>query len=199
LPELPTLAVVLRARRRKLERNFIRFEEWLIRGLNLAFKCLKCGKCCRELVIPIVLSDIELWVKSGRLDLLTYVTEREARGWARRLGLEHYFTFVMRRGGCPFYRGGLCSIYRLRPIACRLFPFAYSPLGITFHPWAERNCMGIGIGEPLNDDELREIELLAKTMLRELLALPYYSTFIKELLMEVRGPSKALPPGEADA
>ena len=39
---------------------------------NIRFSCTRCGKCC-SLEVPVVLSDIELWVKRGRYDIISNI------------------------------------------------------------------------------------------------------------------------------
>ncbi|RLF03137.1 MAG: hypothetical protein DRK00_09140 [Thermoprotei archaeon] len=150
------------------------------------FRCVRCGRCCRELEVVIVLSDVERWARAGRWSLLAYVVKRRARGWLSSLGIEYYFALKRGGRGCPFYSGGLCRIYDVRPNVCRLFPFAYSEDGLAIHPWAKRKCPGLGIGERLSAEEEEELKALARDIVKELVALPYYSTFLDELISDVK-------------
>jgi len=156
-----------------------------------AFRCLRCGACCRSLYPLILLSDIELWVREGAWHILEAVVVRGAEGSLRRLGVEKCFTFRRRGGSCYFYRGGLCSIYELRPMVCRLFPFSYAGDGISVHPWARRNCPGVRLWGGVPPPELEE---LAERVLRELVGLPYYSTFVEELLSGLPREGGGAPP-----
>ncbi len=152
----------------------------------MRFRCVRCGKCCRELEVVIVLSDVERWAKAGMWSLLAHVVRRRAKGWLASLGIEYYFALKRRYGVCPFYSGGLCRIYDVRPSVCRLFPFAYSERGLAVHPWARRNCPGLGVGDQLSAKEEEELRALARSIVRELIALPYYSTFLDELIADVK-------------
>lgn len=144
------------------------------------FRCLRCGECCRSLVPIIVLSDVETWVKGEAWHVVRAIEVTEAAGVLRKLGIESCFVLRRRNGACYFYRGGECSIYNIRPMVCRLFPFAYSEAGVVVHPWALNNCLAIRMcGAPRPADELRE---LAERIMRELLGLPFYASLVEELL-----------------
>ena len=157
---------------------------------NAAFKCLRCGACCRELAPVIVLSDVELWVRKGAWHIIGAVEEVEAGEGLRRLGLDRCFTFRRRGGSCYFYREGLCSIYELRPAVCRLFPFAYSGKGLGLHPWAREQCPGVKLSPFPSREE--ELTALAETITRELMGLPFYTGLIVELLERFSTGRKAI-------
>lgn len=152
---------------------------------GVRFKCIRCGRCCRWLEVPVVFSDVRLWLESGRTDILRNVCITSGV-LARRLGLDKYFALRRSHGGCVFFRAGLCSIYEYRPLACRLFPFAIGEPGLAIHPWAEENCPGLGVGRPLSGEEESRLAELASAILRELLDLPQYCVFLEELLRKLQ-------------
>lgn len=62
---------------------------------------------------------------------------------------------LLEDGTCPYFKSGLCSIYKHRPLACRIYPFyidQFSGLSI------DKNCNGIGCGEMEQKDIDRIIE-----------------------------------------
>jgi Fe-S-cluster containining protein len=148
----------------------------------MEFTCVRCGRCCRNLVPIVVLSDVERWLEVGAARVLENVVRVKAKGFVRRFGVEYCFALRRRGGACVFYEGGLCSIYDIRPSVCRLFPFAPSSSGLAVHPWAERNCLGVRLSAKLPPREAEELEALAERVTRELLLLPQYSALVEEVL-----------------
>jgi len=138
--------------------------------------------------VPIVLSDIELWVKLRKYSILTRVVKKEASLILRKyFSIKYYYTFERKPSGtCVFLENNKCTIYSVRPLTCRLFPFAYSEEDLELHPWALRNCRGIGKGGPFNRREVKILKLLAKKIFIELITLPFYSTFIEEIIVKAK-------------
>ena len=124
-------------------------------------------------MIPVVvLSDIEKWVSVGAEHVLRNVVKVRTEGFIRKFGIEYCFALRRKSGACAFYKGGLCSIYDVRPAVCHLFPFAPSSSGLAIHPWAERNCPGVKLSSEPPSDGVKELEDLAERVMRELLLLP---------------------------
>lgn len=148
---------------------------------NIRFKCQRCGTCCHhkrpsefDELIP---SDRlkEFWEKSN----LIYLTEEDIRNISRETGRDpSYFVdtlfeydgkivhvdesnkniildFPVMKSKldttCVFYENG-CTIYSVRPIACRLFPFRVeeqtTPDGdIILNIAGNASCPGVGKGK----------------------------------------------------
>jgi len=71
-------------------------------------------------------------------------------------------------GKCVFLKGPKCSIYRIRPIICRFYPFSLTPsvgggLRIAFDP----ACSGIGKGVARDEKFFRSLVRLASRELSE--------------------------------
>jgi Fe-S-cluster containining protein len=148
----------------------------------MEFACIKCGGCCKSLVPIVILSDIVRWIEVGAEHVLENVVKVRAEGFLKRLGVEYCFAFRRKRGRCVFYEKGLCAIYDIRPVVCQLFPFAFSSKGLTVHPWAERNCLGIKLSAMLSPSRAEKLKVLAEQVAQELLILPYCSTAVEEVL-----------------
>lgn len=121
-----------------------RKEPWW--GNGLRFGCLGCGRCCRG--------------EPGAI----WFTEREERVLAQRLSLspdEFRRRFVTSRygrlsiserpnGECSLLDGdkGCCTVYAVRPLQCRLFPFWPSLLESP-EAWEEEShrCPGMNQGK----------------------------------------------------
>ena len=84
--------------------------------------CRGCGDCCRwpgEVIFPPEsLAPIAAWFN---------LDERECaeRFFDLTEGRQHLRVVETADGSCPFLVEGRCVIYRLRPSACRIFPYGW--------------------------------------------------------------------------
>ena len=119
-------------------------EPWWSEGLK--FECLGCGRCCRG--------------EPGAI----WFTEKEEKRLASRIGLSldafrrsHVTgrygrpSIVERPNGeCCLLDGasGRCTVYAVRPLQCRLFPF-WPSLLVSPEAWMEesRRCPGMNEGK----------------------------------------------------
>jgi len=155
---------------------------------DVKFKCQRCGSCCHhkrpldfEDLIPLERLD-EFWQKSN----LIYLTAKDVRAISVKTAkraedivdtlYDYDGCYVKVEGAgeklvldlpvmkskddttCIFYRNG-CTVYSVRPIACRLFPFRVEEnalpngdiiLNISHNP----TCPGIGKGKSVDKKEL---------------------------------------------
>ncbi|MBN1232387.1 MAG: YkgJ family cysteine cluster protein [Candidatus Coatesbacteria bacterium] len=89
---------------------------------KLRFRCIQCGACCR--------------VEDG----MVYITAIDEKSIAKHLSLplfkfrrkyvttdpEYFNKKCLKNeddGNCPFFVENKCSIYEVRPLQCRSFPF----------------------------------------------------------------------------
>jgi uncharacterized protein len=155
------------------------------------FQCQRCGSCCHH-KRPLDFEDLvpmeqmkEFWQKSN----LIYLTEKDVTAISRETGkraedivdtlYDYDCCYVKIRDNgnqvildlpvmkskedttCIFYKDG-CSIYSVRPIACRLFPFRVEEetltngdilLNIDCNP----TCPGIGKGKKVDKRKLEKL------------------------------------------
>jgi hypothetical protein len=78
--------------------------------------CNKCGECCRQST-PIRMLSLEAKTIAHFLGISYKKFKQKYRLVPRGDG-----TFDMPGRPCPFLKGNLCSIYKVRPIVCRYFP-----------------------------------------------------------------------------
>jgi hypothetical protein len=158
---------------------------------DIKFQCQRCGSCCHH-KRPLDFDDLvpieqmkEFWEKSN----LIYLTEKDVTAISKKTGkkasdivdtLYDYdgcYVKIKDNGRqvildlpvmkskvdttCIFYREG-CTIYPVRPIACRLFPFRVeeetSPSGdillnISYNP----TCPGMEKGHRVNKRKLEKL------------------------------------------
>ena len=115
---------------------------------HVCFRCSRCALCC---------GDTE--AKTRQILLLRAEAERIAEEISK--GLNEFaeerneadpFVYRMRKreGKCVFLRGNLCSIYDIRPIICRFYPFKLENLGRSRYAFSYTDeCPGIGEGAHL--------------------------------------------------
>ena len=133
---------------------------WYADGLK--FTCTQCGNCCTGPAGFVWISDVEIGRLAEHLKLSPMeVVEKFCRKVGDRLSLKERRTkegnydcvFLKEQpgnassGGLPPTRRKSCSIYSVRPLQCRTWPFwrenLYSPEG-----WAHsaKRCHGMGAG-----------------------------------------------------
>jgi len=155
---------------------------------NIRFQCQRCGSCCHH-KRPLEFDDLipaeqieDFWRSSN----LIYLTEKDVHAISNRTGMRppdyvdtlydysECYVKIEDEGRrvildlpvlkskedttCVFYQEG-CSIYSVRPIACRLFPFRVEEetlengdilLNISCNP----TCPGIGMGKMVDKKKL---------------------------------------------
>jgi Fe-S-cluster containining protein len=130
---------------------------------KIRFKCEGCALCCgdtKERVRRILLLEVE--AKS-----ISQKTHRVVKDFAERLdGFEPYI-YMMRKaknGKCVFLKDDLCTIYQIRPVICRFYPFELKEDEHCKHVFAyTHECPAIGKGPYL---EKSYFEKLIKTFMK---------------------------------
>lgn len=120
--------------------------KWYAGGLR--FECTGCGNCCTG-------APGYVWVSRVEIVRIAQFMEREDEWLSpevlRRVGVKYSLT-EKTNGDCVFLqsRGGKrqCSIYEVRPLQCRTWPFWGRNLR-TPQEWADAadNCPGMNNGK----------------------------------------------------
>lgn len=116
---------------------------------HVCFACVRCALCCgdtEDRIRSILLLKIET----------DFISKRTLKGidkFAEKIeGFEPY-TYRMRKtedGKCVFLRDNSCSIYQIRPLICRFYPFQLKNLRNNRYTFTHTNeCQGIGKGHEL--------------------------------------------------
>ena len=131
---------------------------------EVGFSCQGCGECCRGednsvLVFP---QEIRRIQKATSLSWPEVAEPPEEGEWDRE-GYFHTLEWRLAKVGeaCRFYRGGVCTIYPVRPILCRTYPF-YLERGKLM----ASQCRGLG-GEIKAREAQRLAELLIARQITE--------------------------------
>jgi Fe-S-cluster containining protein len=110
---------------------------------------LRCALCCGDTEgkrRSILLLKIEA-------DRISKKTSKRIRGFADKKVDSEPYIYRMKmtdEGKCVFLRCASCSIYEIRPVICRFFPFQLKNLGKNRYLFAyTEECPGIGEGSTL--------------------------------------------------
>lgn len=138
---------------------------------EIGFSCLGCGECCRGednsvLVFP---REIRYIQKATGLSWPEVAAPPEEGEWDRK-GSFHTLEWRLTKKGqsCRFYQDGGCSVYQVRPLLCRTYPFYLDRGKLTCS-----ECRGLeGEIKPLEAERMAEL-LIARqiTELEEAIAL----------------------------
>jgi uncharacterized protein len=130
------------------------------------FECSKCGLCCgdtKEKTRRILLLKSEAKVISTETCLPKYVFTKQITG-------KTPYCYEMKKSGegkCCFLKDNQCSIYGLRPLICRFYPFELKfDLDKDQHIFDfTPECPGINKGKLMARKDFQELFLLAKERL----------------------------------
>lgn len=119
---------------------------------GLAFECIQCGRCCAGPNEGYVwISDDEIVALAAHLKM---TQEQFRKNYLRRVRGRSSLIEQPRTNDCIFLQPTAsgdrrCSVYELRPMQCRTWPFWASNLS-TPDDWADAGdrCPGINRGEP---------------------------------------------------
>jgi Fe-S-cluster containining protein len=126
--------------------------------MSLHFECTQCGNCCRNLKLPLTVSEAQAWLKDGHdvqvlCDATPWLNEPDAadqraahrrrRSFATLSGsLPTRVVAVLAAnlaGACPNLRADQsCGIYERRPLVCRIYPAEINPF-VKLDP-AKKGC-----------------------------------------------------------
>jgi Fe-S-cluster containining protein len=82
------------------------------------------------------------------VDRISNKTLLDSHEFAEEISGFKPYLYQMRKnkdGKCYFLRNNLCTIYKIRPLICRFFPFQLKNLGNNRYSFSyTKNCPGIG-------------------------------------------------------
>ena len=126
-----------------MEKKFTKKEiEYATEGKNFSFSCTKCGNCCKG-VGSIYFSDTEL---NKIYKYLGLSREKDKEILYKKLiqRKENSYHIHDINAPCFFLKNNICSIYKVRPLQCKTFPFwpsvFQSPDDLQ---WYKKECPGI--------------------------------------------------------
>jgi Fe-S-cluster containining protein len=116
------------------------------------FECVKCALCCGDTEDKV---RAILLLKSEACSIL----ERTLMGiheFAEEIQSREPYVYRMRKtenGKCIFLKENSCSIYQIRPLICRFYPFQLKSVANNEYAFTyTEECLGIGKGPQLKRD-----------------------------------------------
>jgi len=131
------------------------------------FHCIKCGLCCgdtkeRSRHVLLLLEEAEE---------IAAVTSKPVSVFASIVDGKEPYTYEMKKtknGICVFLADNLCTIYSLRPLICRFYPFELRKGESERYQFSyTRECPGIEKGRILGAQYFTKLFRLAQTRLRQ--------------------------------
>ena len=116
---------------------------------DVRFECSQCALCCRDTenkprTILLLISDAEKISRKTHKGIDKFAERKE--------GTEPY-VYLMKKtseGKCVFLKENLCTIYEMRPLICRFYPFKLDNLGNHKYVFTyTEECPNIGNGPKL--------------------------------------------------
>lgn len=104
----------------------------------LKFRCTECGNCCSDTIVPVTDEDVRRIMQGtglGAAEVATFykTTDFDDKGEGlqfvnldggrRTLGLRKRMDKENDREACKFFKDNRCSVYKDRPVTCRVWPF----------------------------------------------------------------------------
>lgn len=120
---------------------------------GIRFSCQQCGQCCVGEPGTIYVSKPEIETIASSLNL----TIKNFTAQYLYPFKDSYSIKEDNEGRCLFFDEG-CTIYTIRPLQCRTFPFWFSNMR-SEQSWQEmkRQCRGIGYGRRFTKIEILEM------------------------------------------
>lgn len=113
---------------------------------NVRFRCKRCARCCGDTEVKarnILLLDLEAEHISNK-------TMKSVSEFSDKLEGSDLYVYRMKKTGdgkCMFLDGNVCSIYRIRPLVCRFYPFELRADATSGHIFSYTDeCPSIGSG-----------------------------------------------------
>jgi len=126
------------------------------------FRCIKCGICCgntQEKIRHILLLSTEA-------EKIAAATSQPISEFAVKVEDKAPYSYEMRKtvenGKCVFLENNHCTIYSLRPLICRFYPFELKIAANRKHKFLYTDkCPGIGKGKMLSKNYFEKLFQLA--------------------------------------
>ena len=123
---------------------------------HVFFMCNRCALCCGDAGER----TRQILLLKAEINRIAEKTSRSINAFAEEIEGSDPFFYRMRKNGgkCIFLRDNLCSIYDIRPIICRFYPFKLEDLGKNRYVFSYTDeCPGIGKGPQLKREFFEEL------------------------------------------
>ena len=113
---------------------------------NTRLRCNRCGLCCRDTENKVRM----ILLLKAEADHISEMKSMDAEKFTLKIEGSEPYVYMMKKteeGKCVFLENNSCSIYNIRPLICRFYPFELKDLGddsYIFIPTQECPCIGKG-------------------------------------------------------
>jgi Fe-S-cluster containining protein len=133
---------------------------------NICFECNQCGLCCGDTEQKIR----HILLLKTEADQIATQAGMPATEFATEIFDKSPYSYEMKKsdsGQCVFLKNNQCSIYLLRPLICRFYPFQLTfdgDNGVHVFDFTYE-CPGISHGKPVSKKDFEALFLLARQRL----------------------------------
>ena len=129
---------------------------------ELRFQCTKCGLCCGDtktknrhiLLLP---AEAEQIAKATNQPTAQFTVKIEGKA-----PYTHEMKKTTENGKCLFLKKNRCTIYQIRPLICRFYPFQLTTKNQKPHFQHTTECPSIGKGKTLTKTYYQKLLKLAQ-------------------------------------
>ena len=125
------------------------------------FECVKCGICCGDTKEK----NRHVLLLKTEAEQIAETTGQQIFKFAVKIEDKAPYKYEMKKrknGKCVFLQNNLCTIYSLRPLICRFYPFELKDIHNQKHTFLYTDeCPGINKGQMLNESYFRKLFQLA--------------------------------------
>jgi len=135
--------------------------------VTVRFRCVKCGICCgdtKEKTRHIILLTPEA-------DQVSKTTSQPISQFAVKIKGREPYSYEMKKredGKCVFLENNHCTVYQVRPLICRFYPFELSSSDGKYSFLYTEECPGINKGRMLSEAYFRKIYNMARVKHRQI-------------------------------
>jgi len=128
------------------------------------FRCVKCGICCGDTKKKIR----HILILSTEAEQIASATSQPISAFAVKIEDKAPYSYEMKKtaenGKCVFLEKNHCTIYPLRPLICRFYPFELKIAANQKNEFLYTDeCQGIGKGKMLGKNYFGKLFQLART------------------------------------
>jgi len=128
----------------------------------VSFRCVKCGICCGDTEEKIR----HVLILGTEAEQIAAATSQLISAFAVRVEDKAPYSYEMKKtaeaGKCVFLEKNNCTIYSMRPLICRFYPFELKIAATQKHVFLYTDeCLGIGKGRVLGKNYFRKLFRLA--------------------------------------
>jgi Fe-S-cluster containining protein len=129
---------------------------------TVRFKCVKCGICCSNTTEK----TRHILLLSEEAEKIADATKQRVSQFAVKIEDKAPYALEMKKTGedgkCVFLADNRCTIYSLRPLICRFYPFELKPDEAELYMFfCTDECPGVNKGKRLDEEYFRRLFQLA--------------------------------------